>query len=105
MSSITSYVRGSASATGTAATAVLAAPSKGRLYVNAVQVIRTDAGATTIYITLNDSAASVIGIPAGGGNNVVFPTPLQVAALTALTFTASVGVTTLFVNAQGFTTP
>jgi hypothetical protein len=54
---------------------------------------------------LNDDGGTVIGLPnsgGGGGSNVVFASPLTVPAATALTFTASSGVTTVYCNAQGF---
>jgi hypothetical protein len=99
------WVSGSASATSTAQTTVIAAPSANNLYITSLQIGRTDAGTTAISVALNDSATTEVIVPnsgGGGGNNMVFNPPLVVAAATALKFTASAGVTTLYVNAQGY---
>jgi hypothetical protein len=100
-------VSGSGSATGTGATTIIAAPTTTRrIYVSSVECFRTDAGTTATYVTLNDDGATVIGLPnsgGGGGSNMVFPNPLTVPAATALKFTASSGVSTVYCNAQGFT--
>jgi hypothetical protein len=101
------FVSGSGSATGTGATTIIAAPSTGlRIYVTAVQCGRTDAGTTAIYVTLNDTSSTVLVLPNagnGGGNNISFPaTPLTMARATALTFTASSGVSTVYCDAQGY---
>jgi hypothetical protein len=84
-------VSGSASATGTSQTTIIAAPSGTRVnYITAAQCGRSDAGTTAIYVTLNDNALTVIVLPnSGGGNNIVFTSPLTVPAATALTFAAS----------------
>lgn len=100
-------LRGHASSTGTGATTVIAAQGSGvKIYVTGIQIGRTDAGTAALTVTLNDTATSVFVVPDagnGGGSNVVFDVPLVVAANTALTFTSGTGVTTLHVNAQGYT--
>jgi hypothetical protein len=100
-------VSGSASATGTSQTTVIAAPSGTRVnYITAVQCGRTDAGTSAVYVTLNDNASTVMVIPntgGGGGNNMTFPSPLMVPAATALKFTASANTSTIYCAAQGFT--
>jgi hypothetical protein len=100
-------VSGSASATGTGATQIIAAPTTTRrIYVTSVQCGRNDAGTSAIFATLNDNASTVVVVPnsgGGGGSNMTFPSPLTVPAATALTFQASSGVTTLYCNAQGYT--
>lgn len=100
-------VSGSNSATGTGATTLIAAPSGTyRIYVTAVQCGRTDAGTTASRVTLNDAGATVLVLPnsaGGGANNAVFANPLIVASATALTFTSSASISTVYCNAQGFT--
>jgi hypothetical protein len=99
-------VRGQASATGISATSIIAAQGAGTyLHIKSCQAFRTDGGATAIYVTLNDSVSTVIGIPGsagGGGNNAQFDVPLVLAANTALTFTASAATSTVFVACQGW---
>jgi hypothetical protein len=102
--SVSNLVSGSGSGTDTAAHTIIAAPTSAsarRIYVTSAQCFRTDAGTTAIRVTLNDDGGTVIGLPnsgGGGGSN-----PLTVPAATALTFTASSGVTSVYCNAQGFT--
>ena len=94
-------VRGTASATGTGATTIIAAQAAGvKTYITGLQLSNTSA--TTITVTMSDSASSVFIIPAGGGSNIVFPVPLVTAAATAFTFTASGSASTIFVSAQGY---
>jgi hypothetical protein len=89
-------VSGSGSATGTGATTIISAPTATRrIYVTGVACGRTD------WHCLDDLVVPNTG--GGGGNNVTFRSPLIVPDATALTFTASSGVTTLHCNAQGFT--
>jgi hypothetical protein len=103
---VANLVSGAGNTTGTGATTIIAAQAAGiKMYISSLQCFRTDAGTTAIFATLNDGASTIIGIPnggGGGGNNIVFQIPLVVAAATALTFTASGGVTTLYCNAQGY---
>ena len=74
------------------------------IYVNAVQCGRTDAGTSAITVTFNDTASTVMVVPASHGGYVTFnsPSTLDVAANTNFTGTASSGVTTLYCSAQGF---
>lgn len=99
-------VTGAASATTTAATTLIAAPSMGAICVTSLQLGRTDAGAAAITVALNDPAATVLVVPpqadGGGIRDIVFDAPIVLPPLTALTFAASAGVTTLFASAQGF---
>lgn len=100
------FVSGKASSTGTGATTVIAAQGASvKLYITSLQVGRNDAGTTAIFITLNDSASTVLVVPnmgGGGGNNITLPIPLVVAANTAFTFTSSASTTTIYCNAQGY---
>lgn len=94
-------LRGAASTTGSGATTIIAAQGAGtQIKVTSLQAWNTSA--TTVTIQLNDSATTVLIVPAGGGTNVEFSTPLIVAANTALTFTPSGAETTVGVNAQGY---
>ena len=99
-------VTGAGSATTTAATILIAQPSGGAICVSSLQLGRTDAGASALVVTLNDTANTALVLPpqADGGRirDIVFDAPLLVLPQTALTFQASAGVTTLFASAQGF---
>ena len=98
-------VSGSASATGTSQTTIIAAPPGTRVnYITAVQCGRSDTGTSAIFVTFNDDASTIMVLPnsgGGGANNLTFPNPLMVAG--AFKFTASAGVKTLYCNAQGYT--
>jgi hypothetical protein len=94
-------VRGSASATGTSATTLISAQGSGvKIYVTGVQCKNT--GSATTFVTLNDSASSVLIAPPAGGDNEVYLTPLVVAANTPLSFTAGASSSTIYCNAQGY---
>jgi hypothetical protein len=103
---ISDLVSGSGSATGTSATTIIAAPSgTRRLYISSVECARSDAGTSAIYVTLNDDAGTIVVLPnsgGGGANNLTFPSPLTVAAATALKFTASTNTSTVYCSAAGF---
>jgi hypothetical protein len=100
-------VSGSASATGTGATTIIAAPSGSQaIYVDSVQCSRTDAGTTAIRVTFNDAKSTTLTLPnagGGGGNNANFLSPITPGTATAFTFTASAGTSTVYCNAQGYT--
>lgn len=79
-----------------------------KIYVTGVYCARTDAGITGMFVTLNDSASTIVVLPdsgGGGGNNMVFEVPLSIAANTAFTFTPSTSITTVYCNAQGYLGP
>jgi hypothetical protein len=90
---LSNLVTGAGSATGTGATAIIAAVSTARrIYVTAAQCGRTDAGTTAIHVTLNDDASTVIVLPNSGGGSfvpVVFPNPLTVRDTAATTMLVS----------------
>lgn len=95
-------VRGTANTTGTGATTIIASAGGSlKNYVTGLQCSNTSA--TTVTITMSDSASSVFIVPANGGSNISFAIPLATAAATAFTFTSSSGVTTLYCSAQGYT--
>jgi hypothetical protein len=99
-------VSGAASATGTAATTIIAAQGTGvKIYITGVQCGRNDAGTTASTVTFDDGAATTIVLPnagSGGINTISFNTPLVVAANTAFTFQSSASITTVYCNAQGY---
>jgi hypothetical protein len=99
-------VSGSASATGTSATTIIAAPTTTRLiYVTAVQCGRNDTGTTASYVTFNDNAATIMVLPnsgGGGANTMTLSHPLVVPAATAFKFTSSASISTVYCNARGF---
>jgi hypothetical protein len=98
---------GTASAT-TAQTVIVNSPSANRLYVPSLQCGRTDAASTATFITLNDSASTIVVLPnngGGGGNNMQFAPPLSVAATTALKFTPNTSIATIYCAAQVYNAP
>lgn len=97
-------VRGTATSTDTSAHTIIASAGGSlKNYITAVQCGRTDAGSSALTITFNDSASTVVILPAGGATNITFPTPLATAAATAFQFTFGTGVTTGYCSAQGYT--
>lgn len=102
-----SYLQGTNTATTTGATTIIAAQGLGiKIYVTAVQCFRDDAGTSLVRATLNDSASTPVPVPQGGGSFPSFMVvPLVVAANTALQFTASTAITTMYCSAQGYKGP
>jgi len=66
-----------------------------RSAVNTMMTFKNGAGGSTVWQT---------PMPANGGAVEPFPTPIDVAANTALYFAASDNAATLYVSAAGFTT-
>lgn len=98
-------IRGTGSATTTTAANIsnFTAIPNVKNYIVAAQCFRSDTGTSPMYVTLNDSASTVIGLPNGGaGNNPVYSIPLVTAANTQLTFTESANTSTVYCNAQGY---
>lgn len=94
-------VRGAASATGTTAVSLIAAPAvEQSLYIGSAQFGNSSATVTTV--TLNDTAASVFVVPATGQISLEFTPPLKVGAGLPLTFRAGGATTTLYAAAQGW---
>lgn len=71
-------------------------------YITGAQCFRTDAGTSTAFVTLNDTVASTIVLPVGGGSNPPLTIPFVTAANTAVTWTPSTALTTVFCNFQGY---
>ena len=106
-------VFGCASATGTSATAVLAAPAAGlRIYITSISLANSGATASTVTIQTDTagSPATVWGPlmnPAGSGNNPVINSfaPPRGSVAKNIGFTASNSSTTQTVCIAGYTGP
>lgn len=97
-------VRGTTTSTDTAAHTIIASAGGSlKNYITNVECGRTDAGATAITLTFNDSASTVVILPSGGATNIQFTIPLATAAATAFQVTSGTGVSTLYCSAQGYT--
>jgi hypothetical protein len=95
------YIRGTGSSNTTSPVTIINAQGSGiKIYVTAMQC--GNSSTSTDFVTLNDSASTPLINPGGGGNNPTFPTPLVVAANTALTFAAGTAVATQVCTAQGY---
>jgi hypothetical protein len=93
--------KGYATTNANTATTVIASPGASvKLYITSMQCFNTSA--VTVTVALNDSVATSLIVPAGGGNNPSFSVPLDVAANTALTFTSSTAQTSVACAAQGY---
>jgi hypothetical protein len=99
------WVSGSGNVSTATQTQIIAAPSSSKLYITNAQCFRTDAGTSMASVTFNDTAGTVEALPAGGGSNVTFTTPLVVPATTAFKFTPSAALSTVYCSAQGYNAP
>lgn len=96
--------RGTTTTTGTGATTILSASGSSTLktYVTDIECWRNDAGTSSVSLTFNDSASTVLILPSGGTELFhSFITPIVTAANTAFTVTASSSTTTIGCSAQG----
>lgn len=98
-------VTGTASATGTSDTSVIAAVGAGiNLYITDICIANT--GSSTSLISLKDASAGTTLwqtiAPATGGSNIHFTNPLKMGSNKALFFAAGTGSTTIYVSAIGF---
>lgn len=94
---------GSCNTTTTGACPLFAAAGAGvKNYLTGLYCSNTSSSSPTI--TLSDTSSAQFIVPQTFGNNINFPlgTPLNTAANTALTFTASAGVSTLYCTGVGF---
>ena len=97
------FLSGTASATDTSDTAVLAAAGAGvRNYVTSIVV--HNASSTDAYVTIKDGATArlVIPAPAKSGATHTLPVPLRGTANTAVNFAASAAITTMHVSTVGY---
>lgn len=96
-------VSGTASATGTADTAVIAAGGAGvRNYITSIFI--NNSSATNTFVNLKDGTTivAVIPAPANSGAVIALPVPLRGTANTAFNFASAAGVTTMNVSAVGY---
>ncbi len=100
-------VSGTGSATGTGSTAITGMGAAGaglKNYVCAAQF--ANKGASPVLVTLQDgsggAALGYVYVGAGLTVSVVYPSPLETTANTALFFAADGSTTTLYVSAQGY---
>lgn len=98
-----SSLTGTASATGTSDTAVIAAQGAG-ITINVTTITVYNDSTTNTFVNIKDGATTrlVIPAPAKGGAMVTLPSPLRITANTALNFASNAGVTTMYVSAVGF---
>ena len=100
------FVKGSASATGTSSTSLIAAGAAGiKNYITSISIANT--GTSTSLITLQDGSGGATLLttiaPAGGGSNITLPVPIATSAATALYFAAGTASTTIYLTAVGYT--
>jgi len=95
---------GTATATNTTSTLIIAADATRRIYVRSMQFSNT--GSTTVGVTVQDgsggTALAYSIVPAGGGSNIRFEIPIATTAATALYFACDGSSTTVRVSAQGY---
>lgn len=98
-----SALTGTASATGTGDTAVIAAQGAG-VTINVTSLIVYNSSTTNTYVTIKDgtTARLIVPAPAQGGASMTLPFPLRITANTALNFASATGVSTMYVSAVGF---
>jgi hypothetical protein len=98
-----SALTGTASATGTADTAVIAAQGAG-VTINVTSIVVYNDSNSNTFVNIKDGATTrlVIPAPAKGGAAHTLPFPLRLTANTALNFASGSAVTTMFVSAVGF---
>jgi hypothetical protein len=103
------WTSGTATGTDTSAHTIIASAGGSlKNYVRSAQCFRSDTGTSAIVLTFNDSASTVMVLPAAGtnfagsGGIASFEPPISTAAATAFTFTSGTSTTTVYCNAQGF---
>lgn len=98
-----SALSGTASATGTGDTAVIAAQGAG-ITINVTTITVYNDSTTNTFVNIKDGSTTklVIPAPAKGGAMVTLPSPLRITANTAFNFASNAGVTTMYVSAVGF---
>lgn len=97
-------VDGTASATDTSNTSVIAAQGSGnRIYVTTL--ILSNSSDTDVEVTIKSATTArlVVPVPAGGGCVVPLPVPLRLGDNEALQFASSASASTVHCSAVGFT--
>jgi len=100
------YLTGTASATGTGATALIASQG-GSLKIYPTSISCGNSGATTTAVAFENGSGgttlATLVVPAGGGNNVTFPTPLTgMSAATGFYMASGSSTTTLYCNVTAY---
>ena len=97
------WIRGGGSSSTTGATITVLPSGGGSLYTYLTGIQCGNSSATSLYVTLSDGQSSVFYLPAGGGSNVVFETPLvSSGTATAITATLSSSNGPVYCYGQGF---
>jgi hypothetical protein len=97
-------ISGGNNTAGTGAVQMIAAQGANvRIYVTALQC--SNSGSSNSLVTLNDGSGFTIMVAAGSVAGSLFPSPLAVAANTALTFTPGTGTSNMYCYAQGYVGP
>lgn len=74
-----------------------------KIYITSAQAYRTDAGNTTVFLTLNDTANTTIPLaPNNGYGPIYYPIPLVLAANVSANVTLSANITSAKLSVQGY---
>lgn len=96
-------LNGTASATGTSDTSVIAAQGAGvRIYVTSIFIANLSATDTYVNIKDNTTTKLVIPAPKNSGAVISLPVPLRLTANAPLQFASGASVTTMHVSAVGY---
>jgi hypothetical protein len=96
-------VSGTASATGTGTTSVIAAGGAGTFtYVTSLVVHNSGTADTFVAIKDGTTDRLILPAPAKGGAALSLPSPLRLADNAALQFASGAATTTMYVSAVGF---
>jgi hypothetical protein len=97
------FVQGTASATDTSDTSVIAAQGAGvRIYVTTLVIANTSATDTDVAIKDGTTEIMRVPAPANGGATLNLAVPLALTANAALQFASSDSVSTMYVTAVGY---
>ena len=100
---LANLVDGTASATNTDNTAVIAAQGTAtNIYVTTLIIYNSSTTATYVTIKSGTTSRLVIPAPAGGGAVVSLSPPLALGANEALNFASGQSVSTMYVSAIGY---
>lgn len=104
MDSSSNYV---ATATSIAATTLAPANAANRYHMTAFQAVNSGASASILAIT-DGAGGTILGytiVPAGGGSNIIYPTPIRGTVNTAMAVSNLTASTTIYYSGQGFFGP
>jgi len=96
-------IRGYGTSSTTAATITVVPSGGGALLSYLTSLQCSNSSATGLYVTLSDTSGVVLYLPATGGSNIVFSTPLVgTGAATAITATLSSNNGPVYCSGQGY---